>query len=406
VKPKFAILGGSSPFTVALVDALAAAHPAVPTGNICLFGRSLDNLDCVGRYATRHLAPLGWRVFTSTELAEALDGADVVLHQIRYGGMAGRARDEAFAVSHGIPADETLGPAGLISAFRTAPGVHDLARRLLQYCPDCWVLNLTNPLSLATALISRAGLRCVGLCELPRVTLHEACRVLGVPAGEVDWSYTGLNHRGFICRLERQRQNLLTDLPRRLGPRTIGGIPATVIAQLSAIPLKYFALLNGGAPKTAPRAVFLTKLQQDILYELRQSVERSPPSLALRDLAWYPEAVVPMLAAIFANDGRVEVVNALNGDHLVVERRARIFSDRWEVLPEPPYSAAVRHWLELFEAHERACLQALLVGKPEDILGALSADPLVPADRAEPLAREISQLLPLLCDSSDGRTRG
>ncbi len=65
----------------------------------------------------------GWRSTCTTSLAEALDGADLVVHQIRYGDLAGRAADERFAAELGAAADETLGPGALRSALRPAPAL-------------------------------------------------------------------------------------------------------------------------------------------------------------------------------------------------------------------------------------------------------------------------------------------
>jgi 6-phospho-beta-glucosidase len=387
---KLTILGGSSPFTAALVDALKAAHPAVPPQVLGLYGRNRSHLDLVGRYAETHLGALGWTVRTTTCCAEALSDATCVIHQIRYGGMAGRAADERLAQAHGVPADETLGPAGLAAALRMVPALHDLSALIGRSCPGAWVLNLTNPLSIATAVLSRDGVRhCVGLCELPWYTLREACRFLGLPARAVRWGYSGLNHRGFIHELVYQGRDYLTALPGLLGEERLGGITAAEITELAAIPLKHFQLLRRRGAAGGGRAEYLLRLQANLFAEMRASVSRSPPSLTKRYLEWYPGAVVPVLAALAAGDGRPEVVNVWREGDVAWEVRARIFPGRYEILPVPQPSEAVRRWLEVFAAHERAALAAALAPTRERIENALAADPVVPEKKVGALARAL-----------------
>jgi len=219
VKPLVAVLGGSTPFTAALVEGLRAGPAEVPACELRLFGQDSDALERMKRYGRRRLAERGWSVSTSRRLDEAVDGAAIVVNQIRFGGLAGRSRDEALANRFQLPADETLGPCGLAAALRVVPCIRELAAELGRWCKDAWVLNLSNPLSVTTAAMIRAGAppKCVGLCELPLATVIETCRVLRMSLEEVEWQYAGLNHRGFVFALEHRGEDLLARLPEMLG---------------------------------------------------------------------------------------------------------------------------------------------------------------------------------------------
>ncbi|HEU4561559.1 MAG TPA: hypothetical protein VFS20_27285 [Longimicrobium sp.] len=382
--PRLVVLGGSSPFTAALVDAIAAA-PGLPPHSLVLHGRDPRGLDLVRAYAAHHLRPLGWTAGAETRLDAALDGAGVVLHQVRYGGMAARARDEAFCAAHGCPADETLGPAALLSALRALPGLEAVSREIGSAAPDAWVLNLTNPLSAVTALMSEAGIRrCIGVCELPEATLAGAAAVLDVAPAELEWRYAGLNHRGFLYDLRHRGGDVLDALVARLGSRTLGGIPAAVIARLRAVPLKYFSLvMEGGAPPR-PRARFLSTLRERIQGELARSVTVSPPpSLRERRMDWYAGAVVPMLAAIHADTPTLRVGSIRAPDGLAREEKTWVSREGITPVPAPRPPPEAGEWIACFERHERALLDALGDPSPGGIHRALAADPVLPAGAAE-----------------------
>src|SRR5215831_6744867 len=98
---QISVLGGSSPFTAAFIDALATVMRRLPPCNLVLHGRNTNNLDLVAGYGRRRLGPWGWQIATTTDQKSALAGSGIVVHQIRYGGMNGRERDEAVATRFG-----------------------------------------------------------------------------------------------------------------------------------------------------------------------------------------------------------------------------------------------------------------------------------------------------------------
>ena len=57
-----AVLGGSTPFTAGLVEALHAAGGELPHGELRLHGRDEAALELVRSHALAWLRPLGWSV--------------------------------------------------------------------------------------------------------------------------------------------------------------------------------------------------------------------------------------------------------------------------------------------------------------------------------------------------------
>ena len=388
---KLAVLGGSSPFTAALIDALAAAAHRLPRCALWLHGQNRQNLESVCRYGVARLEALGWAVSSTTTLREAVDGTYIVVHQIRYGGLTGRDEDERIATEFGAAADETLGPGALHSILRTVSALQCVSREIASAAPDAWVLNLTNPLSAVTAVMLDCGVtRCVGLCELPSYTARRAADVLGVPFDEIHWQYAGLNHRGFIVGLQHCGRNLLIELANRPGEDTIGGITARQISEFGALPTKYFQVVCGRERPQTGRAAFLSALRDQVAVELLHDVSTTPPSIRKRYLEWYSLSVVPMIVALHSPEQSREIVNARQSNGLVEEVHANVSFNSIEALPPPAVSSSsVRKWIDNYRAHEEGVLRCVEEPSPASIASALLADPISPPDRLEPMVDAI-----------------
>lgn len=385
---RLAVLGGSSPFTAELIRALEKA--GLVGRELVLYGRSHEGIEALARLARTRLGGLGWQVHGTDRLAEAIDGAGTIIHQIRYGGMEGRAADEALAQRFGVPADETLGPAGLQSALRTLTGLEQLAGAIAQRCPAAAVLNLTNPLSLTTWVLSRQGVRtCIGLCELPWTTLCLACEFLGLPPRQVHWRYAGLNHRGFICELNHAGQDRLGELIDILGEGTIEGITAAEIRQLGALPLKYHRLFRIRGRGDHGRAAALMALRRQLLAELRECPDEYPPSLGQRRMPWYQESVVPALLALGGGPPLRQTCNIRGPDGIVREVQGRLDAAGFDLDPWYPGEGAIREWLERFVAHERAVTEVVAAPCLEGLEQALASDPSLHGQEVRGLAASI-----------------
>jgi len=143
------------------------------------------------------------RVRDSGDLEEAVEGADFVLSSIRVGGIAARARDERIAIEHGYPGQETTGPAGMAMALRTVPVAVEQAHIVRRLAPRAWLINFTNPAGLITqAILEHAGARAVGICDTPSELTYRIAVALGASPSEVRCEYVGLNHLGWIRKIE------------------------------------------------------------------------------------------------------------------------------------------------------------------------------------------------------------
>src|SRR5579859_1716672 len=163
---KLAIIGGGG-FRVPLVyQALIAGQKLID--EVWLYDTSADRL----RVIEAVLAQLGGdaqvTVYATTELDEAVAGADFIFSAIRVGGLAGRIADERAAIDLGLVGQETTGPGGIAYALRTVPVATHLARRVLALAPHAYVINFTNPAGLITEAMQRVlADRVIGICDTP-----------------------------------------------------------------------------------------------------------------------------------------------------------------------------------------------------------------------------------------------
>ncbi|MDO5737160.1 MAG: 6-phospho-beta-glucosidase [Propionibacteriaceae bacterium] len=210
---KLTILGGGG-FRVPLIhdaivtDALAATgRPSIVIDEIALHDASPERLDTIEKILAERTTLLpdpsaAPRITTTTDVRQALRGADFVFSAIRVGGAGGRALDERVALDLGLLGQETIGPGGLAYALRTIPVMHDVARTILEVAPDAWTINFTNPAGIVTQAMRRVlGDRVVGICDTPIGLVRRVSRLLGASLEDqdrVEYDYVGLNHMGWL----------------------------------------------------------------------------------------------------------------------------------------------------------------------------------------------------------------
>ncbi|MFJ5693538.1 6-phospho-beta-glucosidase [Arthrobacter sp. NPDC093125] len=156
------------------------------------------------------------KIIPSTSLPEALAGTDMVFAAIRPGGTVGRIADERVAQDLGLLGQETTGAGGISYALRSIPAMLELAESMWAHSPDAWLVNFTNPAGMVTeALLPVLGPKVIGICDSASALVHRAARAVGapLPAGRLDGvGYYGLNHLGWLYRLESGGRDLLPGL--------------------------------------------------------------------------------------------------------------------------------------------------------------------------------------------------
>ncbi|MFE9443915.1 6-phospho-beta-glucosidase [Streptomyces sp. NPDC006602] len=243
---KLTILGGGG-FRVPLVyGALLTDRAEGRVTEVVLHDLDDSRLYAVARVLDEQAAavPDAPKVTATTDLDEALRGADFIFSAIRVGGLEGRADDERVALAEGVLGQETVGAGGIAYGLRTVPVAVDIARRVARLAPDAWVINFTNPAGLVTEAMSRhLGDRVIGICDSPVGLGRRIARVLGANPREAWIDYVGLNHLGWVRGLRVAGRD---ELPRLLAdPDLLGSFEegklfgVDWLQSLGAIPNEY-----------------------------------------------------------------------------------------------------------------------------------------------------------------------
>lgn len=152
-------------------------------------------------------------------LEKALEGVDLVLIAIEPGKTECRYADLCIPEEYGIyqSVGDTTGPGGLIRARRALPLFFDFAKAIEKVCPDAWVINYTNPMTLCTAALYKAfpQIKAFGCCHEVFHTEDLLCTLVEKEYGvrpnrrELRVNLTGVNHFTFITGAWWQGKDLM-----------------------------------------------------------------------------------------------------------------------------------------------------------------------------------------------------
>ncbi|WP_113700044.1 6-phospho-beta-glucosidase [Nonomuraea lactucae] len=220
---RLTILGGGG-FRVPLVyQALLDDHGKGRVTHVVLHDLDPARIEAIRRVLAEQAmgVPDAPEVSVTTDLDEAVTGAQFVFSAVRVGGLEGRVVDERVALEEGVVGQETVGAGGIAYGLRTLPVALDLARRIAALAPEAWVINFTNPAGLVTeAMSAYLGDRVIGICDSPVGLGRRVAGALGVDPATVWLDYAGLNHLGWLRGVRVDGHDLLPGLLRDDGALT------------------------------------------------------------------------------------------------------------------------------------------------------------------------------------------
>ncbi|GIH07082.1 6-phospho-beta-glucosidase [Rhizocola hellebori] len=379
---KIAVVGGGSTYTPELIDGFTRF---TDLSEVVLIDPSAERLNIVGPFAKRLLGKVSW----TDDLDAGLDGASIVIIQLRVGGQQARISDETFPLECGCIGQETTGAGGLAKALRTVPVVLDVAARAAQRAPGAWIINFTNPVGIVTRALLDAGHRAAGLCNVAIGFQRRFAGLLGVSPEEVTLDHVGLNHltwerAAYVHGVDRLPE-LLADAAQQVQ------LPVEVLQRLGSVPsyyLRYFYQHDSVLAeqrKQGTRGEAVAQIEAELLRLYQDPALTSKPELlSRRGGAFYSEAAVGLISSLLNGDNAIHAVNLRNQGHLpfladeaVIEVSCRVDRAGATALPTPPVLAPYSGLIAAVSAYEELALQASLHGGRDRVYLALLAHPLV-----------------------------
>lgn len=146
-----------------------------------------------------------WDYQAADSLGEALTGADFVVISILPGTFDEMESDVHAPEKYGIyqSVGDTAGPGGLVRALRTIPMFEEIAAAIWDFCPDAWVINYTNPMTVCVRTLYRVfpKIKAFGCChevfgtqKLLSLVLKDMLGIEGAGREEIRVNVVGVNH--------------------------------------------------------------------------------------------------------------------------------------------------------------------------------------------------------------------
>jgi 6-phospho-beta-glucosidase len=393
---KVAVIGGGSTYTPELVEGFVTRGDRLPVDELVLLDIDPERLSVVGALARRMVKKAGWRgtVRLTADRAEALEGADFVIVQLRVGGQAARYRDETIPLQFDCIGQETTGPGGFAKALRTVPVVLELAEETARRgAPGAWFVDFTNPTGLMTQALLDEGHRALGLCNVAIGFQRRFAERFGVEPDRVRLDHVGLNHLTweravFVDDVDRLPEILERDADL-IAEET--EMPVELVRALASIPssyLHYYYLTSEVLEHqrtNRTRAEEVMEIEAELIEMYKDpSLDTKPKLLEERGGAFYSDAAAALVASLHAGTGDVQVVNVRNAGAIpnlpaddVVEVSCTVDRDGAHPIATEPLAQDMLGLVQHAKAYERLAIDAATSGDRTTALRALMTNPLV-----------------------------
>ncbi|MFD2307180.1 maltose-6'-phosphate glucosidase [Enterococcus termitis] len=198
---KFVMVGGGSTQSPGILEVLRKRAEELNLSELVLYDIDEERVSLLGQYTEMYYKELGSKVTVTytTNIEEALQGADFLFMQIRPGLNKQRAIDEKICLKNGVVGQETCGLGGFSFAMRVIPAVLEIIRKVKDICPNAWILNYTNPEAILSEAIYRefpeAKVLCI--CDMPISIEGAIASYFNKDLHDLTFKYFGMNHFGW-----------------------------------------------------------------------------------------------------------------------------------------------------------------------------------------------------------------
>jgi len=204
--------GGSSTFTPQLIRLILSSE-ILQESTVCLMDIDEHRLNVMANLSRKIVekANSKIKIEATTNRLDSLTDADFVITAIAVGGIKAWEKDIEIPAKYGIymPVCDSVGPGGIMRAFRHIPVLIDVVKELEKVSPNAWVFNYTNPVPTnCMAMVKSSKIKVIGLCtcsSIPANPRYIAGEIGGGINPEdilVPAPAAGLNHCSAILSLK------------------------------------------------------------------------------------------------------------------------------------------------------------------------------------------------------------
>ncbi|MCW8330392.1 6-phospho-beta-glucosidase [Photobacterium sp. SDRW27] len=406
---KLAIIGGGSSYTPELIEGVLKRLDHLPVKEIHFVDieAGQNKLEIIVDLARRMVEKVGADITLKASLDRraAIKEADFVMTQFRVGGLQARASDERIPLKYDVIGQETTGPGGFAKALRTIPVILDICNDIEELAPNAWMLNFTNPAGLVTEAVQKyTKVKTIGLCNVPVSMEMMIAEMMGCSPDKLTLECAGLNHLLWAHRAWLDGKDVTAEVLGKVGDGANFSMTnifeepwdPVFLKALGAIPCPYHryfyqtdAMLaeeKGSAERDGTRAEQVMATERE-LFELYQdtSLDQKPEQLEQRGGAYYSDASLNLVDAIYNDLNTIHVVNVRNNgtiaglpDDAVIECSAVVGNWGARPLAVGHLSPAVSGLVHQVKAYEQLTVEAAVHGDYDQAFMALANNPLVP----------------------------
>lgn len=158
--------------------------------------------------------------YHAAETAEiAMKNADFVIISILPGTFDEMESDVHAPEKYGIyqSVGDSSGPGGILRAMRAVPMFEEIAENVKKYCPDAWVINYTNPMTICVKTLYRVfpEIKAFGCChevfgtqKVLAQALDTVCGIKDVDRCEIKVNPVGVNHFTWVTEARYKNMDL------------------------------------------------------------------------------------------------------------------------------------------------------------------------------------------------------
>jgi alpha-galactosidase len=206
VATRITIVGGGSTHWTPRLLVDFANTPSLAGAEVVLHDLDASSLPPMCRIG-EHIAisrDVDLKVSSTTDLDEALDGAQFVISAFSVGGFESMTHDIEIPARYGVrqPVGDSVGPGGIFRSLRSIPVVLEMAQAIARNAPDALFVNVSNPLTaLCRAVTKTTTVKTVGLCNELVGLQFWLSLVFDAPMHHIDPIVAGVNHLPLVTSL-------------------------------------------------------------------------------------------------------------------------------------------------------------------------------------------------------------